>query len=192
MDNTVGSFTKIQIALILGSLLGDGTLRKQSPGRNPLLEVNHSIHSKEYVDWKYEILKNLVSTPPKARKGNGSRIAYRFTTRSLKKLNYLYERFYRNKRKILPDFIKLTPMLLAVWFMDDGSKSRNSLYFNTQQFDLNDQRKLIHWFALQWNIKATLNKDKYYFRIRINTEGSKKLKEVMRPFIHTSFLYKLR
>ena len=56
---------------------------------NALLEINHSIDQKDYVDWKYRQLVNLVKTPPKARRGNGKRIAYRFTTLSLPELNFI-------------------------------------------------------------------------------------------------------
>jgi hypothetical protein len=61
---------------------------------NALLEINHALEQKFYVDWKYQQLANLVATPPKARKGNGKRVAYRFTTRSLPELTKFYGRFY--------------------------------------------------------------------------------------------------
>ena len=72
MDNTVGSLTQIQKSLIIGTLLGDGYSRIIPKRKNALLEVNHSFAQKEYVDWKYEILKNISGSPPKERKGNGN------------------------------------------------------------------------------------------------------------------------
>lgn len=42
LGNTVGSLTPTQHAVLVGSLLGDGTLRKQEGKRNALLEVNHA------------------------------------------------------------------------------------------------------------------------------------------------------
>ena len=64
--NTVGSLTQTQHAILVGSMLGDGTLRRQ--GNRQAL---------------YEVFRDLVITPPKPRLGNGSRVAYRFTTRRL-------------------------------------------------------------------------------------------------------------
>ena len=58
MDNTVGSLSQMQRSVIIGSLLGDGYLRIISGRRNAFLEINHSIKQKDYVDWKYAILKN--------------------------------------------------------------------------------------------------------------------------------------
>ncbi len=86
--NTVGSLTSIQHAVLVGSLLGDGTLRKQGTRTNALLEVNHSWQSKEYVDWKFIIFQSYVLTSPKRRLGNGNRVAYRFTTQSLPYFRY--------------------------------------------------------------------------------------------------------
>jgi len=42
--------------------------------------------------------------------------------------------FYKNRKKCIPDLI-LDPIILAVWFMDDGSScSEDDVYLNTQQF----------------------------------------------------------
>jgi len=69
MDNTVGSLTQEQKSIIIGSILGDGYLRIVPGRKNAFLEINHSISEKDYVDWKHQELKNLVKSPPKARKG---------------------------------------------------------------------------------------------------------------------------
>ena len=130
----MGSLTQVQRSIIVGSILGDGSLRRQEGRKNALLEINHAFQSKKYVDWKYRALRTLVSTPPKARKGNGKRVAYRFTTLSRPEIAEFYERFYKKGRKRIPNKIVLTPLVLAVWFMDDGSKERKGIYLNTQQF----------------------------------------------------------
>lgn len=134
MDNTVGSLTKEQKSIIIGSLLGDGYLRIVPRRKNAFLEINHGISEKEYVDWKWQKLRNLVKSPPKVRKGKGKRIAYRFFTRQFPEITKFYQRFYRNGKKIIPE-IRLTPLIIAVWFMDDGSKSYRTYYLNTQRFD---------------------------------------------------------
>ena len=60
----MGSLTEKQKSIIEGCLLGDGSMRCKT---NALLEINHSLEQKPYVDWKYENLKDLVRTPPKAK-----------------------------------------------------------------------------------------------------------------------------
>ena len=190
MDNTVGSLTQDELSVIYGSLLGDGYMRIIPGRKSAFLEINHSIKARDYVDSKFSLLKNLCNQPPKERSGNEGRIAYRFFTKSDSRFNGIYKMFYRNNRKIVPD-IKLNPMILAIWFMDDGSRSRDSdVYLNTQQFSLSDQRKLLK-MLLELKIKARLNKDKKYYRIRILKESIKHFNQLINPFVISSMRYKL-
>jgi hypothetical protein len=159
-------------------LLGDGTMRCKT---NALLEINHSVHQRCYVDWKYQSLAELVATPPKARNGNGNRVD-RFVTRSLPELTPYFKLFYESGVKRVPR-VQLTPLALAVWFMDDGSKSRNAVYLNTQRFDLKSQRGLIELLRSQWGIGASLNRDKTYYRLRVSVLGTIRLIEVVDPHI---------
>ena len=93
----MGSLTQEQISIVIGNLLGDGSLRRAKGRKNALLEVNHAFRYKSYVDWKYEKLKDIVGTGPKSRKGKGVRIAYRFTTLSNPELTKIYKKFYQEQ-----------------------------------------------------------------------------------------------
>lgn len=64
----MGSLTEVQTSILVGSLLGDGTMRKK---QNALLEVNHCLEQKPLVDWIYSHFEGLSLTAPKVRKGNG-------------------------------------------------------------------------------------------------------------------------
>jgi len=185
-DNTVGSLSDEQRSLIVGTLLGDGAMRCKA---NALIEINHSAEQREYVDWKYQQLAVLVSTPPKLRSGNGGRVAYRFTTRSLPELTPFYRAFYPEGRKVVPQ-LELTPLAMAVWFMDDGSKSYRALYLNTQQFELDDQGRLLSMLKDQWNIRGTLNRDKTYHRIRIAVESVERFRRLVEPLVLPNLRYK--
>ena len=187
MGDTVGSLSEAQHSIIVGSLLGDGSMRCKT---NALLEINHSAKQACYVQWKYEQLAELVLTPPKLRNGNGGRLACRFVTRSLPSLTTLYRDFYVAGVKRVP-ILTLTPLALAVWFMDDGCISRTSVYLNTQQFDLRNQQLLLDLLRNQWRINGTLNRDKAYHRIRISVDGTTRLAQVIRPHLLPSFEYKL-
>src|SRR5258708_4711667 len=167
MDNTVGSLTEEQQSILIGTLLGDGTMRKK---KNAHLEINHCYAQKALVDWMFSKFKSLVITEPKWRKGNGKREAYRFATQSLPILTPFYNWFFPYGKKVIPDDLKLNPLALAVWFMDDGSKSRSSIYLNTQQFSKIEKLKLVNILKQQLGLDYTLNKDKSYFRIRIRSQ----------------------
>jgi hypothetical protein len=89
-----------------------------------------------------------------------------------------YEAFYAGDRKIIP-ILKLTPLALAVWFMDDGSKSHHAVYFNTQQFDLESQQRMVHMLGAQLGLRGTLNRDKQYYRIRIAVDSIPRLRKLI-------------
>lgn len=190
-DNTVGSLSQTQLSVIIGSLLGDGYLRIILGRQNAFLEINHSIKQKEYVDWKYEVLKDITVGEPKERKIDNIRTAYRFYTKQHPELTKLYDQFYQNRKKIIPNNLDLTELSLAVWFMDDGSKCRKSdVYLNTQQFDLIDQNKLLR-IINKFGLEARLNKDKKYNRIRFIKSSLKKFEGLIEKHIIPSMKYKL-
>ncbi len=191
MDNTVGSLTELQRSIIIGTILGDGYLRIVSGKKNALLEVNHALSQKGYVDWKYEMLEALCKSGPKARVSNGTRRAYRFTTRQHPEITKLHFAFYGEGRKSVPETLVLDPIMLAVWFMDDGSRCRASdVYLNTQQFTRRDQERL-RALLVTLSIESSLNKDKEYLRIRIKKSSVPTLFELISPYIIPSMAYKI-
>jgi hypothetical protein len=187
MGNTVGSLSEVQRAIVVGSLLGDGSMRCKT---NALLEINHSVHQRSYVDWKFSHLADLVATPPKMRSSSGRRIAYRFVTRSVPALTPYYRLFYEAGRKRVPN-VELALLTLAVWFMDDGCRSRNAVYLNTQQFAEQSQNVLLGLLQKQWGLDATLNRDKSYQRIRISVDATKRLAKLIEPYLLPELRYKL-
>ena len=191
MDNTVGSLTQLQKSVIIGSILGDGYVRIVSGRKDAFLEINHSIKAKDYVDWKYSVLKNICKSPPEMRIIDNKRTAYRFFTRQHPEITNLLFKFYKNGKKIIPSDLKLDSIILAVWFMDDGSKSRKfDVYLNSQQFSLPDQKKLLNNLR-QSGLKTRLNKDKKYYRIRFLKESIGKLNQMIDFYIIPSMRYKL-
>ena len=184
----MGSLAEKSKAIIIGCVLGDGAMRCK---KNALLEINHSFKQKNYVDWKFEALQSYTSTPPKLRRSGKGRIAYRFTTRSLPELTKIYSQFYKSGRKEIPKDLKLKPLSLAVFFMDDGCKSYNALYLNTQKYSVESQNSLIRLLRTQDRIKASINKDKNYYRLRIAVGSVDRFKNVIAPYLLPEFRYKL-
>ena len=77
-------------------------------------------------------MKPVVRTPPR-QSGNG----YYFRRITHPQLTQLRARFYAGSRKIVPfDLLEeyLSPLAMAVWIMDDGSRDRRQLPLNTQSF----------------------------------------------------------
>lgn len=192
MDNTVGSLTKRERSVVIGCLLGDGHMRIVPGRRNAFLEINHSIKARAYVDWKYSELQRICRSAPTERaSGTEGRRAYRFTTKQMEQLTELYHQFYRVGKKTVPKDLRLDHLALAVWYQDDGSKSRSSdIYLNTQQFSLLDQKRLLHQLR-EHKIRARLNKDKQYYRIRILKDSIPLFMKMIENDVIASMRYKL-
>lgn len=197
MDNTVGSLTQQQKSLIIGSILGDGYIRVVSGRKDAFLEINHSYKAKDYVDWKFNILKDIcISSPQKRQTGlylnKDKKFAYRFYTRQHKDISKIWKTFYVKNKKVIPTNLRIDPFVLAIWFMDDGSNNqKGDVYINTQQFSLNDQQKLLHSLRML-GLKARLNKDKKYYRIRFLKESIPTLKQIIERHIILSMKYKIK
>ena len=187
----MGSLTQQQKSFMIGTILGDGYLRIIPRRKNAFLEINHSIVQRDYVDWKYDLLKSIVKNKPKVRNGNGGRVAYRFYTQCLPEITELFGNFYQEKKKIIPNNLTLDPMGLAVWYMDDGSRSGGSVYLNTQQFLVADQQKLQKILQDQFGINSSLNKDKEYMRIRVISRDARKFCDIIRNHVPQCMHYKL-
>ena len=191
MDNTVGSLTQSQKSIVIGSILGDGYVRIVPGRRNAFLEINHAYHAREYVEWKYSLLESIAGSYPKMRKGNGKRLAYRFYTKQHPTITEMYSVFYQSRKKIIPTNLSLDPLMLAVWFMDDGSRCRGSdVYLNTQQFSNDDQQRLICSLE-RLGIEARMNKDKHYKRLRILKSSLPQFRDLIRDYIIPSMQYKI-
>jgi len=191
MVNTVERLNQFQKSVIIGTILGDGYLRTVPGRQNAFLEINHSISQREYVMWKYHILNGVRAGAPKVRKGNDNRKAIRFHTRQSDELTALQSLFYKDKIKVIPTDLKLDPVVLAVWFMDDGSRCRaTDVYLNTQQFDTDSQLILIQSLK-KLGLEATLNKDKHYFRIRFLKKSIPRLFSLIEQTIIPSMQYKI-
>ena len=202
MGNIVGrqfSISQFQKEIINGSLLGDGRLECRSKGGSARLRVHHGWKQKDFVFWKYNVLKNLVSCAPKKivcwknPKNNEDYYSWYFHTITLKELKEFYRMFYKDGRKILPTrtFDILTPVSLAVWVMDDGCNTGNSIILNTQNYSLEEHKKLKKIFLEKLKVLATINKDRDEFRLRFNNRNAKKIIEIINPYIIPLMRYKI-
>ncbi len=109
-----------QLQLILGSLMGDGSLspnlRQRSGTR---FRMGHGSKQAAYLDWKVSMLGNIASSRTTSSKGA---VFADFTP--LPELAEIHDAVYfgDGKKHLSWDYLKaLTPLALAVWYADDGS-----------------------------------------------------------------------
>jgi len=182
---------KNQKEIMIGLMLGDGHLETMNKGRTYRLKVEQSIKHKDYVDWLYTNLQDFVNTPPKIRKSiafGKETTNYRFSTLSVGNFRFFGQQFYKDKKKIIPDLIKrwLTPLSLAIWFMDDGqikSKKHRALLINTQCFSKKDLEKLQKALEEKFGIKTNLKKEPTGWRLYLLSETVSKFVKLIEPHI---------
>lgn len=202
MGRSQSLFPSHQFDVIIGSLLGDARLECRSLGlRNPAtarLRMHHGEKQKEYVFWKYKILKDLVLHAPQESLWDSSKrglheISWYFHTKSLREFGILHRSFYTNKVKILPEniFDILTPRMIAIWFMDDGSNVGEGFTLSTHSFSFEEQMRIIDYLKRRYSITATLVKDRTKFKIGIGRKCRERFVNIIRPFIIPSMSYKI-
>lgn len=187
----------VQRSILVGTLLGDGHLEKQDRSQTYRLKIEHAIGQREYVDWLYSEFKRLVGTPPQLKKRIDRSDSYHFATYSLGTFRFYAQQFYRGKKKVVPRLIRklLDPLALAVWFMDDGSwkSDRHRTYiFHTLGFDKKDQELLKSALEKKFGVGSNLHKQKTKWRLYIRSDSASRFKEIISPYVRTSFQYKLR
>ena len=181
------TLTNRQKEILIGSLLGDGHLARTTRGF--AFRANHSTSQKEYVFWKYREFADVCMSPPHLY---GSK-SYVFRTVTHPQFDFLHREFYDNNRKILPEWINrwMTPLALAVWFMDDGARDKQQARFNTQSFSLDENQRLIHILEATLGIVATINRDKDCYRLRARERSMPQLRRLLLPHLLPSMQYKL-
>ena len=193
------SLSKRQKEILIGLILGDGHLEKLYTPRSGRLKVEHSYKQKDYVDWLYKEFRNWVRSKPKIRKVNvwgKLRKNYRFSTYGHEILGGFRKRFYKGKKKIVPNDLEkdITFLGLAVWYMDDGSiKSarHKGIFLNTQGFEESSVMKLQTVLKNKFGIVSTTRKDKGGKQIYLGGESGEKFIALIEPYIISSMKYKI-
>lgn len=194
--------SKRQREIIIGLMLGDGHMETQNNGRTYRLKVEQAIEHQDYVNWLHDNFKEWVLQKPayknKIDKRSGKKsVNIYFNTISHGALRFYAKQFYLHKRKIIPALIShwLTPMVLAVWFMDDGSiksKFHKGKIINTQGFEKKEVQLLSKCLDEKFQIKSILRKQKNdTWQLYLLSESIEKFYKIIKPYILPSMEYKL-
>ena len=108
--------TDDQLQLILGSGLGDGSIRKVGM-HTAMFRVGHGAEQKDYLRWKHEMLAPFARAI--SRTGNG----FGFDTLAMPAVLDLWSELYAGGRRAAPASAldRLDARGLAAWYGDDGS-----------------------------------------------------------------------
>lgn len=191
--------------ILIGTLLGDASMRLSQGKPVYAIKFEQGIQHKEYIEHLYEVFEPYCGTIPKERfiDKEKTRKSIGFTTYRHKNFIFYYNYFYEiqeNKgvKVIRKDIHKfLTPKAVAYWFMDDGTYhidnyGNRSYLFSTQGFQKVECQRLCDALKLNFNIDANVHKDRKKWRIYVRQLSSQKLLDLIKPFIHPNFQYKIK
>jgi len=184
--NLILKVTKQQSDILIGCILGDAYITKSGK-----IQIEQSDKQIDYVNWKYNQLEKICYGLPKKvirydKRYNKNYISYRFWTRQF--FRNWRKRFYLENKKIFP-LESISPLTLAVWYMDDGCLNENKrIILSTDNFNEEDRTKIKNLFKKDFDIDVSYkNKGKMI----IGTNESKKFFKIINPYTIPSMKYKI-
>jgi recombination protein RecA len=194
-----------QIQVILGSLMGDGNLSPNRRDRSGTrFRMGHGAKQAEYLDWKVSLLGNV----PHSRTVNAKGAVFA-DFKPLPELAELHETVYfgDGKKHLTWEYLKsLTPLALAVWYMDDGSFTLRSkgvqertvggtgrVEICVEAMSPGSRDRIVKYLrdTRKLDVKLTSRGARQISVLQFTTAASEKFQKLVAPFIHPSMDYKL-
>ncbi|ULM64034.1 hypothetical protein (mitochondrion) [Candida margitis] len=197
------------ISIIYGSLLGDAYAEKRSEGKATRIVFYQESSHDDYLLYLHSLIANLGycnTTIPKITtrlvKNGKIRKVISFSTWSYDLFNSIHDKWYipnpikgrSNFIKIIPKDLELnlTPLALAIWIMDDGSKVGKGLKLSTNSFTHDELLFLISILKNKYNLTCSIQSagTNNQQHIYIWVESMANLVNIVKPYIIPSMKYK--
>ncbi len=195
-----------QHQVILGGLMGDGAL---SPSRikgslGTRFRMGHGAKQIDYLDWKASLFGNIVQSRHTNAKGAGF-----VDLTPLPELAELREAVYwgDGKKTLSFEYLKaLTPLALAIWYMDDGSFANRSKGLQertkdgsgrseicVEAFSEGSRQRLVEALADRFDLHPTLSLrgKRQVAVLSFAKDETTKLHALIARYVHPSMQYKL-
>jgi len=185
--NLLLALTGRQKDILIGCVLGDAHIRPLGQ-----IRIEHSVKQKEYVLWKHQELKSL-SYPALPREIIRKDLARNRVYSSVFFTLRQYFRpwrfiFYHGRNKIFPNSIKLTPLSLAVWYMDDGCWTGKKCVISTDGFDVESRMQIQNTLYNQFGLETVIGRNR---KLVIRKKSHDKFYGLISPYIIPSMKYKI-
>ena len=192
-----------QWQVVLGGLMGDSALSPNTNGHAARLRWGHGRKQETYGDWKASLFANIGVS----RSTNAKGAVFHDAT-PLAELAELRSAVYIGTKKVLShDYLKrLTPLSLAVWYMDDGGFTNRSkglqertrggsgrIEICVEAFESSSQRRLADHLKDTWGVDARLTHKgvRKVATLIFDVEATRRFMELIAPYVHPSMDYKL-
>ena len=194
-----------QWQVVLGSLMGDGNLSPNRAGRSGVrFRLGHAAEQAAYLDWKVSLLGNI----PSSRRTDARGAVFADFT-PLPELDELRRAVYLGdgKKYLSEDYLKaLTPLALAIWYMDDGGFTLRSagrqertrggsgrIEICVQAMAEGSRQRLAAYLRDTYRLDVTLASvgARQMAVLQFTTAASARFQELVAPYVHPSMEYKL-
>lgn len=191
--------------------MGDSNLQMRPKGKNAYLSFAHKSDHEEYLDYKINLFRDNICGITKRPNDYSGYLGFRAYTKCHPLLTKIYRWAYEKNHKRVSEMLldHLTPLGLALWYMDDGYlgfiKKNGKIHgreikIYSMSFTFEEHERMVNYFKKRWGInwriaKSTIRKGKYEGRFYYNlstgaTEGFKFFK-LIAPYIPTCMNYKV-
>jgi recombination protein RecA len=190
-----------QWEILLGGLMGDGALSCTRSGLGARFRFGHGAKQAEYADWKASLFANIGTSRSTNAKGV---VHHDFCP--LPELAELRQAVYVGGKKVFrDDYLKqLTPLSLAIWYMDDAAFSLRAkgLQQRTQDgsgradicveaMESTTRARVASHLRDTWGISPKLIDRAGRAVLVFPKDETAKLHALIAPFVHPSMDYKL-
>lgn len=198
----IGPHNKDVLSIIYGTLLGDSHAEFRINGNGTRISFYQEANHEEYLLWLHKKIALYGYCNPKIPtiqsrlvKGGKLRKIIRFHSFTYTSFNAIHDNWYTNGIKKVPYNIEeyLTPICLAVWIMDDGSRVGYGLKLCTNSFTFKDTTRLSLVMNELYGIKSSVQSSGYpnQYHIYIWSDSMLKVRQLVKPYMVSSMLYKL-
>jgi recombination protein RecA len=193
-----------QWQVVLGSLLGDGNLSPNRHDRNGVrFRLGQGRAQRDYLDWKVSMLGNISCSRRETDRASFADFTPLPELAELRRTVYMGD----GKKTITEEYLKaLTPLALAIWFMDDGTFTLRSkglqqrtaggsgrVQFCIEAMSEGSRDRLVeylrdaHELDVSWRRAGTAPKAVLTF----TTQASRRFMSIVAPYVHPSMDDKL-
>ena len=192
-----------QWQVILGGLMGDGALSPTRSGNGARFRWGHGAKQAVYGDWKASLFGNVAVS-----RSTNARGAVFHDMQPMPELAELRHAVYLDGKKMLShDYLKqLTPLSLAIWYMDDGGFTLRTegkqarteggsgrVEICVEAMSPDSRERLQQYLADEWDLRATLGARGAAGNaaLTFDRHETAKFHALVAPFVHPSMEYKL-
>ena len=194
-----------QLQVVLGALMGDGNLSPNRRDRSGTrFRMGHGAKQAAYLDWKTSLLANIGHSRTVNAKGA---VFADFTP--LAELAELHDAVYfgDGKKHLTWEYLKsLTPLALAVWYLDDGSftvrpkgvQQRTAggtgrIEIVVEAMSPGSRDRLVRYLrdTRKLDVQLVTKGARQVSAIRFTTAATEKFQQLVARYVHPSMDYKL-